>query len=112
MRSKDPEIQYRDKIRCEQKILEEFVAMEKEAAEDLLLYYRLRGQEIPDDEYRAAAFFKNREYVHKPGSLALLYSMYQRMLVELPPSTIEISMDLLTFRYRMYGLGLDKGGFS
>ncbi len=28
---------------------------------------------MPDDEYRAAAFFINKEYLNKPGSLTLLY---------------------------------------
>jgi hypothetical protein len=75
------------------------------------LWYRIRRQEIPDDEYRAVAFFKNREYLRKPGSLTLLYSMYRRMLKELPPATRETAFDLLAYRYRVYAITLEKGGY-
>ncbi|AEF86337.1 hypothetical protein TREPR_2197 [Treponema primitia ZAS-2] len=112
MKRQDPEIRYREKLRHEQKILEEFAAHEIEWADDLLLWYRIRKQEIPDDEYRAVAFFKNREYRRKPGSLTLLYTMYQRCLEELPPPTKEIAFDLVSYRYKVYAITLEKGGFS
>jgi hypothetical protein len=111
MRRRDPEARYRDKLRHEQKILEEYAAREIEWADDLLLWYRVRKAEIPDDEYRAAAFFKNHEYLRKPGSLTLLYAMYRRCMDELPEPTRELAFDLLAFRYQLYAQALEKGGF-
>jgi hypothetical protein len=66
---------------------------------------------MPDDEYRAVAFFKNREYLMKPGSLALLYSMYRRISKELPQATRENAFDLLAYRYHVYAVTLEKGGY-
>jgi hypothetical protein len=106
-----PEERYRESLRKQQQILEEFAAHETEWAEDLLLWYRARKIDMPDDEYRAVVFFKNREYLLKPGSLTLLYSMYQRMTRELPPATREIAFDLLAYRYHVYAVTLEKGGF-
>jgi hypothetical protein len=106
-----PEERYRDNIRKQQSILEEYAAHEIEWAGDLLLWYRAKKKEIPDDEYRAAAFFKNREYLHKPGSLTLLYSMYRRCLEELPKATKETAFDLLAYRYKVYAKALKKGGY-
>jgi hypothetical protein len=76
------------------------------------LWYRIKKRDIPDEEYRAAAFLKNREYLRKPGSLTLLYETYRRMNKELPEPTKEIAFDLLAFRYRMYAEVLKTGGFS
>jgi hypothetical protein len=106
-----PEERYRENIRHEQKILEEYAAHEIEWADDLLMWYRAKNREIPDDEYRAVVFFKNREYVHKPGSLTLLYSMYRRCLDELPELAQEIAFDLLAYRFKVYAVTLEKGGF-
>jgi hypothetical protein len=111
-RRRDPEARYKDNIRHEQQTLEEFAAHEIEWTDDLLLWYRAKKLEIPDDEYRAAAFFKNREYLTKPGSLTLLYSMYKRIRKELLPlETKENGFDLLCYRYRVYAITLEKGGF-
>jgi hypothetical protein len=75
------------------------------------LWYRAKKRDIPDDEYRAVAFFKNEEYLNKPGSLTLLYSMCQRMSRELPPATRETACDLVAYRYHVYAVTLEKGGF-
>jgi hypothetical protein len=109
---KTPEERYKDTIRKQQAILEEFAAHEIEWAEDLLLWYRVKKREISDEEYRAVAFFKNREYLRKPGSLTLLYEMYLRCMRELPEYTKEIAFDLLAFRYRMYAEVLKTGGYD
>jgi hypothetical protein len=107
-----PEERYNENIRKQRKTLEEFAAYEIEWADDLLLWYRVKGREIPDDEYRAVAFFKNREYLRKPGSLTLVYEMYLRCNRELPEYTREIAFDLLAFRFKMYAQVLKSGGFS
>jgi hypothetical protein len=109
---RDPEARYKDIIRKQQQILEGFAAHEIEWADDLLMWYRIKKLDMSDNEYRAVAFFKNREYLMKPGSLTLLYTAYQRMAGELPPVTKENAFDLLRYRYRVYGVTLDRGGFS
>ncbi len=112
MKRLTPEEKYTYNIRKQQKTLEEYAEHEIEFADDLLLWYKIRKQEIPDDEYRACAFFKNKEYLRKPGSLTLLYQMYLRCIRELPPSTKETAFDLLRYRYKVYTQVLKKGGFS
>jgi hypothetical protein len=109
---RDPETRYQDTIRKQQRILEEFAAHEIEWADDLLLWRRVKKREMPDEEYRAVAFFKSREYLNKPGSLALLYEMYLQCCRELPEYTKEIAFDLLAFRFRMYAEVLKAGGFD
>lgn len=112
MRRRTIEEKYRDNIRKQQKTLEEFAAHEIEWADDLMLWYRIKKLDMPDDEYRVVAFFKNREYLHKPGSLTLLYEMYRRCCQELPAYTKEIAFDLLAFRFRMYANVLRTGGYD
>ena len=107
-----PEERYKYNLRKQQKILEDFAAHECEWAEDLILWHRLNRQEMPDDTYRACAFFINKEYLHKPGSLTLLYSMSQKCAEELPPVIKETAFDLLGFRYKMYAQVLKTGGYD
>jgi hypothetical protein len=107
-----PEERYKEKLRKQQRILEEFAAHEIEWADDLLLWYRVKKLDMPDDEYWAVTFFKNREYLKKPGSLTLLYEMYRRCDRELPEYRKEIAFDLLAFRFRMYAVTLSKGGYD
>ena len=112
MRRRDPETKYKDAIRKQQNKLEEFAAHEIEWANDLIMWYRISKKEMPDDEYRACAFFINAEYLRKPGSLTLLYQMYLRCINELPKVTKELALDLLAYRFKMYAVVLEKGGFS
>ena len=111
MKRRTPEERYRDSIRKQQKILEEFAEYEYEWSGDLMLWYRLKKLDMPDDEYRACAFFLNREYRNKPGSLTLLYQMYLRCGTELPDVTKENAFDILRFKYRMYAKVLEKGNY-
>ncbi|MDR2435187.1 MAG: hypothetical protein LBD47_11580 [Treponema sp.] len=106
-----PEERYKDTIRKQQQTLEDFAAHEIEWADDLLMWYRIKKLDMPDDEYRAVAFFKNREYLRKPGSLTLLYEMFLRCCRELPAYTKEIAFDLLAYRFKVYAVTLEKGGF-
>ena len=112
MKRKTLEEKYLLKMRKQQLILEEFAAHEIEWAGDLMLWYRCKKEEIPDDEYRACAFFTNKEYLRKPGSLTLLYEMFLRCYTELPETTKENAFDLLRFRYKAYAKVLITGGFS
>jgi len=111
MKRRTPEERYKDSIRKQQKILEDYAEYEYEWSGDLLRWYELKNLDIPDDEYRACAFFLNREYRNKPGSLTLLYQMYLRCGTELPDVTKENAFDILRFKYRMYAKVLEKGNY-
>jgi len=106
-----PEQRYKYNVRKQQHILEEFAAREIDWAGDLIYWYGLKKQEMPEDEYRGCAFFQNKEYLKKPGSLTLLYEMKERCYRELPPVTKENAFDLLRFCFRMYAKTLEKGGY-
>jgi hypothetical protein len=111
-RNRDPETRYREHIRKQEKELSLFAAHEIEGADDLLLWYRVKKLEMPDDVYRAVTFFKNHEYLRKPGSLTLLYEMYVRCIRELPEPTRETAFDLLAFRFKVYTITLQKGDYN
>jgi len=106
-----PEERYKANLRKQQKILEDFASHESEWAEDLLLWYQLRHEEIPDDEYRGVAYFINKEYQTKAGSLTMLYKLYNSMIGNLPAVTRELAFDLLAFRFYKYGAALTSGGY-
>ena len=112
MKRRTPEEKYKYNISKQEKILEDFADHEFEWANHLISWYRWKKEEMPDDEYRASAFFLNKEYLRKPGSLTLLYGMYLRCGTELPDVTKENAFDILRFRYRMYARLLKNGGFS
>jgi hypothetical protein len=112
VKRRTPEEKYKDAIRKQQQTLEAFAGHEIEWAEDLITWYRLNKIDMPDDEYRACAFFINGEFLRKPGSLTLLYEMYLRCLRELPEVTKETAFDLLGFRYKSYAKVLQTGGFD
>jgi len=109
MRRRTPEERYNYNVRKQQKTLEEFASHEIEWAGDLMTWYGLKKQDIPDDEYRACAFFINREFIKKPGSLSLLYQTFMRCFNELPSVTRENAFDILAFRFKMYAAVLKKG---
>jgi hypothetical protein len=106
-----PEERYKYNVRKQQRTLEEFAEHETEWAGDLITWYRISKKEIPNDEYRACAYFINGEYQRKPGSLTLLYQMYLRCINELPSVTKELAFDLLAYRFKMYAKVLMTGGF-
>jgi hypothetical protein len=112
MKRLTPEERYKYKIRKQQQILEEFAAHEIEWADDLMYWYGLYKKEMPEDEYRACAFFQNKEFINKPGSLTLLYMMYQRCIQELPPVTKETAFELLAYRFSLYAATLKTGGYD
>ena len=103
---------YMDIIRKQRKALEDFMALEVEFADDLMTRYRLRGEDMPDDEYRACAYFINQEFAHRPGSLTLLYEVFLRCFRELPEPTQETAFNMLASRFRMYAVTLEKGGYN
>ena len=58
LRSRDLETRYHEQVRRQRKALEEYAAHEIEFADDLLLWYKIKKLDMPDDEYRAVAFLK------------------------------------------------------
>ena len=112
MKRMTPEERYKESLRKQQKTLEDFAAHEMEWADDLIYWYGLRKEEMPDDEYRACAFFLNKEFLRKKGSLTLLYTMYQKCMKELPECTVELAFDLLAYRFKMYARSLKTGGYD
>jgi hypothetical protein len=94
-----------------QRTLEEFAEHEIEWANDLLMWYRVKKIDMPDDEYRGAVYFLNREFGSKPGSLSLLYSLYEENELMRPVATKENAFGLLAHRYKLYGMALKKGGY-
>ena len=111
MRRRTPEERYNEITRRQRRELGEFAGQEIEHAGYLFLYYRIKKTEVPDDEYRACAFFQNKEYLRKPGSLTLMYQVYSQCMNELPEFTKEKAFDLLRYRFRMYAAALNKGGY-
>jgi hypothetical protein len=112
MRRRTPEERYKENIRKQQRTLEEYAEHEIEWAEHLIYWYKIYKKEMPDDEYRACAFFINKEFLKKPGSLTLLYEMYLRCNRELPSVTKENAFDILRFRYISYAKVLKTGGYD
>ena len=111
MKKRTPEDRYKYNVRKQEKILEEFAEHEIDWAGTLLLWYRAKKLDMPDEEYRACAFFQNKEYLRKPGSLTLLYEMYVRFQKELPEVTRENAFDILRFHFKAFAKALEGGGF-
>jgi hypothetical protein len=111
MRKKDWEAVYLGRLKKERGLLKEFVTRCKEDADNLLYIYRHDKTVIPDDEYRAVAFFLNDEYADKPGALSALYDISQRLSAELPPVTLETVVEQLMFRFKIFNKILAEGGY-
>jgi hypothetical protein len=111
MRRRTAEERYKFNVRKQHRTLENFAAHEVEWAGDLMRWYGFKNIDMPDDEYRACAFFTNREYAVKPGSLSLLYQTYNSCMDEMPKVTKENAFDLLCYRFRLYAAVLKAGGF-
>jgi len=106
------EDRYYVNIRNQERILSRYATSEIEYAEHLTAWYRALKKDMPDDEYRGCAFFLNRDYLHKPGSLTLCYETFQRWADEFTKVEKEMAFDLLRYRYKAYAHVLGKGGFS
>jgi len=111
-RRRTAEERYEFNLRKQQKELEDFVAHETEWAEHLLLWYKLKNVDVPYDEYRGCAYFLNKEYEKKPGSLTLAYKMYLQCRKEMPEVTKENAFDILRYNFKMYSKVLITGGYG
>jgi len=111
MRRLTPEERFKHSISKQKKKLDVFSESETQWANDLIYWYKLNGLDIPDDAYRACAFFINKEFQRKAGSLTLLYETSLRCIAELPKVTRENAFDLLSYRFKLYAKTLEAGGF-
>lgn len=108
---RNAEQRYQDGINQQKRKLDDFISHETEWAEDLLLWYRLKKLDMPDDEYRGCAFFINKEYLTKYGSANLLYQTSLSFDKDLPNVTKENAFDLVRYKYKTYAHVLSKGGY-
>jgi hypothetical protein len=112
MMRKTAEERYQLNLNQQKRKIDDFIIHETEWANDLILWYRLKKIEIPDDVYRGCAFFINKEYLNKKGSINLLYQTHLACNKELPVVTKENAFDVVRFKYKTYAHVLKKGGFS
>jgi hypothetical protein len=110
MRRRTPKDRYNYNRRRQLNNLDKFIEHEIEWAELLVKWYASKKIDIPDDEYRGCAFFINKEYRNKPGSLTLLYKVCNQCYRELPEVTKENAFDVLRYRFRLYAKALEKWG--
>jgi len=109
---KTSEERYQENLNRQKRILDEFIAHETEWANDLIKWFGYKKLDMPDDEYRGCAFFINKEYLNKKGSITLLYQAHLSCNEELPLFTRENAFDLVRYKYRLYAHVLSKGGFG
>jgi len=108
---KTTEERYQHNMIAQKKKIDDFIDHETEWANDLMLWYRLKKLDMPDDEYRGCAYFINKEYEQKRFSINLLYETYLSCDDELPEQTKENAFDLVRYKYKLYAHVLSKGGF-
>jgi hypothetical protein len=96
----------KDKLKC--------FANDEELNADMLLYrYKLDGRDVPDDIYRACAFFINGEYNTKSGILPVLYQTRESLRSNLPKVIKENAIDQLCYRLQVYNRlieNIENGG--
>ena len=108
---KTSEQRYQENLNQQRIKINDFIAHETEWANDLMLWYRIKKIDMPDDEYRGCAYFINKEYFSKKGSVNFLYEANLKCEEDLPEETKENALDLMRYKYKMYAHVLSKGGF-
>lgn len=111
MKRRTIEERYKDNIQKQKDKLDDFIAHETEWANDLILWYRLKKIEMPEEEYRGCAYFINKEFLNKKGSLILLYQAHLSCEKELPKCTKENAFNLVRYKYKLYAHVLERGGY-
>ena len=109
MRKFSDEEKYNYLVRAQRKDAEEFIESGELEADCLLKKYKQSDIEIPLDIYRACAFFVNKEYKTKFGSIALLFQTKEKLQDTLPELTRENCMDQLCYKFQMYARVLEQG---
>jgi hypothetical protein len=98
-------------MRNVQKTLDEFEENQRADADNLLYIYKYNKQDMPLDVYRSVAFFMNREYKNKSGSLYLLYQANERLRKEMPKATKENIVEHIAYRFKVYTQVLEEAGY-
>jgi hypothetical protein len=111
MRKQNYENIYRENVRLQRAELKCFIDNCTSDADDLICLYKCDKIDMPDDEYRSAAFFLNKEYEKKALALLQLYELQKKLYEELPPTTRENCLDKLRFKFKVFSQALDDGGF-
>ena len=108
---KTAEERYQLNLNQQKRKIDDFIAHETEWANDLLTWYRHKKIDMPFDEYRGCAYFINKEYLNKTGSITLLYHAHLACNKELPAVTKENAFDVVRYKYKTYAHVLSKGGY-
>jgi hypothetical protein len=111
MRKRNYENIYRENIRLQRKELKSFIDRCTSDADDLICLYKCEKADMPDDEYRSAAFFLNKEYEKKVLALLELYKLQKKLYAELPKTTKENCLVKLQFKFKVFSEALKEGGF-
>jgi hypothetical protein len=111
MKRLTPEEKYLYSLRKQREALADFIEDEEVNAGLLFALYKQKKRDMPDDIYRACAFFINKEYQRKKGSLFLLYQTREKLQKEIKEITKENAAGVLCYRYQMYAAMLREGGF-
>jgi hypothetical protein len=111
MRFKNDMERYLFKTRKERRILTEFLQDETTMAQVVLDLFKSKHLDPPDDVYRGVAYFINREWEKKAGSLYLLYEAKKRVQEEMPPVVKETAFDQVCYFFKIYCAVLAKEGF-
>jgi hypothetical protein len=102
---------YNYRLRKQTDVLEDFLSFQKDIAEMLVTHYKQANTEMPDDIYRAAAYFINDEFNQKSGSLVLLLQTNERLNEELPRVTKETFVMQHCYRFQVFAAALQEGGY-
>jgi hypothetical protein len=105
------ELRYLRHLGRQQDMLDRFAEDESMNSELLLMLYRQKGRDMPDDIYRAVVFFRNEEYKRKQGAWALLCLLYEKLKYDMGARTKEEAVDAVCYRYQVYGQALLEGDF-
>jgi hypothetical protein len=87
----------------QQAMLDEFVEDEKLMADALLVRYQCQDRDVPEDIYRAIAFFLNEEYKSWLELEITLYELRNKIMRTVKLENKEQAMDALCYRYQVYG---------
>jgi hypothetical protein len=87
-------------------LLDGCVEDERLMADMLLLRYQGQGRDVPEDIYRAVAFFLNEEFKRWPELKITLYELRGKIMKTIKIENKERAVDALCYRYQVYGRAL------
>jgi hypothetical protein len=105
------EARYLYRVRLEQQEITEFIENEELETNYLVSKYKRIGVDMPFEIYRTCAFFLNKEYKMKLGSLSLLMQTNENLKMEMPETTKENCIEQIYYKYKMYSKVLEQGDY-